>query len=102
MYIPKLHESFDPGLALKLIQENAFATLISDAVAVDAAVPGISHLPLLVEADDQGLTLTGHFARANGHWQAGADRPVVVIFNGPHGYISPRWYSSPNMVPTWN
>jgi len=47
--------------------------------------------------------LLGHMARANTHWQSMmmAD-DLVVCFDGPHGYVSPRWYSQPNGVPTWN
>jgi transcriptional regulator len=25
-----------------------------------------------------------------------------VSFVGPHAYISPTWYGTPNQVPTWN
>ena len=27
---------------------------------------------------------------------------VLAIFSGPHAYISPAWYESDNVVPTWN
>ena len=26
----------------------------------------------------------------------------MVIFHGPHAYISPNWYADKNVVPTWN
>jgi transcriptional regulator len=42
-------------------------------------------------------------ARVNPQWRHfsnGAD--VLAIFTGPHAYISPSWYQTPQMVPTWN
>jgi len=34
--------------------------------------------------------------------QIEAGSEVLAIFHGPHGYISPVWYESEAMVPTWN
>jgi transcriptional regulator len=47
--------------------------------------------------------LAGHMARANPQWKSwdGATR-VLVIFHGPHSYISPAWYEQQVTVPTWN
>jgi transcriptional regulator len=48
-------------------------------------------------------------ARANPHWRAfagpatvgdGAD--ALVLFRGPHAYVSPAWYATEAAVPTWN
>jgi transcriptional regulator len=62
-----------------------------------------SHLPLLVEwKDDAPAGLVGHMARANPQWREAAGRVVLAIFQGPHAYVSPRWYAEPNTVPTWN
>jgi transcriptional regulator len=48
-------------------------------------------------------TLITHMARANPQWRHFADgREVMVIFHGPHAYISPNWYETRPMVPTWN
>ena len=42
-------------------------------------------------------------ARANPHWRQFGDGPTVAIFQGPHEYISPSWYTEPEKaVPTWN
>jgi transcriptional regulator len=42
-------------------------------------------------------------ARANPQWRHFEDgREVLVIFTGPHAYISPAWYASAPAVPTWN
>jgi len=65
--------------------------------------PYVSHLPFLFEASSttQGKLL-GHMARANPQWQDfEKNDEVLVIFQGPHAYVSPSWYTSPG-VPTWN
>jgi transcriptional regulator len=46
--------------------------------------------------------LEGHFAIANRHWQSLAGRETLVIFSGPHSYVSPTFYVDPLSVPTWN
>ena len=41
-------------------------------------------------------------ARADPHWQQAEGQNVLAVFSGPHAYISPTWYGSENVVPTWN
>jgi transcriptional regulator len=41
-------------------------------------------------------------ARANPHWHDLAGQTVLAVFSGPHAYISPTWYESSDVVPTWN
>jgi transcriptional regulator len=44
-----------------------------------------------------------HMARANPQWKEFFDgEEVLVVFPGPHAYISPRWYEEQERVPTWN
>jgi len=97
MYIPKYFAMEDEQEAFDFIENNSFATLITSS-------PGglkTSHLPLLL--DKSKKVLSGHFARANDHWQdlESADE-LLVIFQGPHTYITSSWYESEQMVPTWN
>lgn len=67
-----------------------------------------NHLPFLLDADaGPHGTLVGHVARANPLWQSVAqDSPVLVVFRGAEGYVSPNWYPSKHethrAVPTWN
>lgn len=82
----------------KLAADFPFATLITPQAQ---GMPWISHLPLLADAG-QPDCLFGHLARANGHLAALLQAPSIAIFHGQHGYISPRWYATPGMVPTWN
>jgi predicted FMN-binding regulatory protein PaiB len=53
-------------------------------------------VPLLLDAERGPLgTLVGHMARANPHWQSFDVRaPALAIFQGPHAYVSPRWFAS--------
>ena len=46
--------------------------------------------------------MLGHFARANPHWSALAESETLVVFPGPHSYVSPSLYTEPLSVPTWN
>jgi transcriptional regulator len=71
---------------------------------VQGGVPFASHLPFIVEPDagENGM-LIAHMARANGQWQDFAiNTEVLVIFQGPHAYVSPSLYETHPSVPTWN
>lgn len=83
--------------ASALAARHPFATLITPA----SDTPWISHLVLLPDPSRPDYLL-GHLAAANGHSQALLQAPSVAVFQGEHGYISPRWYQSSGMVPTWN
>ena len=61
-----------------------------------------THLPLVVRDDGPHGVLEGHFAKANKHWQGLAGRETLVVFPGPHSYVSPALYVEELSVPTWN
>lgn len=86
----------DEGEIFRCMEQNSFAALVSNG---DEGL-SVSHLPMLVDRENRKLI--GHMARANRHWQAASGQQVLCIFNGPHSYISPRWYEEENVVPTWN
>jgi transcriptional regulator len=99
MYIPPAFQGPGQDKLFDFIEANSFGLVVSDI----AGVPSATHLPLLVR---RGLglhgQLVGHMARANPHWHHLAGAEVLVVFSGPHAYISPRWYEAENVVPTWN
>lgn len=100
-YIPRHFRVDDDEALVDFIDRHAFATLVS----ADAdGRPAVTHLPLLARRGGDGrLVLEGHVARANPHWEFLVSAPeVLAIFEGPHGYVSPRWYADPLLVPTWN
>ncbi|MDB5855924.1 MAG: negative transcriptional regulator [Herminiimonas sp.] len=99
MYIPAHFAQKDPAVLLEVMQQETFATLVS---TVDGA-PFATHLPVLARQDGETTRIEGHFARANPHWKALEKDPVaLVIFHGPHSYISPTLYTTLERVPTWN
>lgn len=99
MSMPK-HFSSEWQSVKRLIQENGFATVLSFP---KNERPFINHLPLILESDGDSSTLLGHMAKRNPQWSHFKDDPsCTVIINGPHSYITPRWYRSGRDVPTWN
>jgi len=99
MYVPNHFRQDSWPEVRKIIEENSFATVIN----CDAGRPVATHAPLrLVEAAPDKFALQGHMARGNPHWRIlEGEQKTLVIFAGPHTYVSPRWYMQMN-VPTWN
>jgi transcriptional regulator len=95
MYLPESFTKRDPRELCAFIAAHPFAAVIS------AFADGleVAQVPLLVRHDPAGMRLVGHVARGNRMWQA---RDVLVVFSGPHAYISAAWYGAPDTVPTWN
>jgi transcriptional regulator len=100
MYIPPAFRIEDAAKLAAFIQRHSFATLITH----DGAAPFASHLPMLFRPDGGSHgALVSHMARANPQWQHFASGgEALVIFHGPHSYISPSWYQTDPAVPTWN
>jgi transcriptional regulator len=101
MYTPKFNQVTDRALLLEAMRAYSFAILFGPAEA-GLATAAATHLPLLVKGEGEHGVLEGHFARANPHWKALAGRETLVVFPGPHSYVSPSFYVDPLSVPTWN
>jgi transcriptional regulator len=98
MYIPKLYREEDREKILEFLQKNNFPVFVT----YDGEKPLATHLPVeVIESEDGALTVLGHMSRANPQWKSFGDGEVLLIFQGAHTYISPRWYGHVN-VPTWN
>jgi len=100
MYTPPAYAEHDIEALHDGMRAWSFATLITVGVAGARA----THLPFLLdpEADACGR-LTTHLARANPQLddlRQGA--PALVIFQGPHAFVSPSWYRNRMTFPTWN
>lgn len=98
MYIPRLYREEDREKILAFLKQNNFPALVS----FDGERPVATHLPVEVTEDENsGLTIFGHMSLANPQWKTFENQEVLLIFQGAHTYISPRWYNHVN-VPTWN
>jgi transcriptional regulator len=106
MYTPKFNQIADRGLLIEAMRAYSFAILFGPAGGSGGLEAGTglraTHLPFLVKDDGEHGTLLGHFARANPHWRELAGRETLVVFLGPHSYVSPAHYTEPLSVPTWN
>ncbi len=101
MYVPAHFDASDVGFCHDVIRAHPFASITTGAPGGDLLA---SHLPFLLDADrgPRG-TLTAHVARANPHHDELARGAVaLVMFTGPHAYVSPTWYEAQPAVPTWN
>ncbi len=101
MYIPNPFRIENNDDLHAFIRENSFAALVT--MEANGA-PFATHLPFLLDAaaGETGM-LRAHMARANPQWQHfQAGREALVVFQGPHAYISPSWYAAQPAVPTWN
>jgi transcriptional regulator len=100
MYIPEYFRVHDHSTALAFMRNNPFAILVS----CTETGPFATHVPLVIQQREDQLTLRGHVAKANPHWKHLENNPenTLVIFHGPHAYISPTNYNTREAVPTWN
>jgi transcriptional regulator len=99
MHIPSAFAVTDPDHLWDFVEAHSFAMLVSSEGGRLLA----THMPLVPERSSgaQGRLL-GHLARANGQWRSMAGQEVLCVFSGPHAYVSPSWYETENVVPTWN
>jgi transcriptional regulator len=99
VYIPEFNRQEDRATILAFMRANPFAILVSN---VDG-IPFATHLPLLIEEAGDQIIIQGHMAKANAHWKSMKEtEESLIIFHGPHAYISPTLYEHRESVPTWN
>jgi transcriptional regulator len=100
MYVPKAFAVEDLAELQDFMEEFNFATLVTQRDGDLTA----SHIPFLLDrtAEPYGV-LRAHLAIRNpqlADLRSGSQ--ALVIFQGPHSYISPTWYAKAENVPTWN
>ncbi|ARC56443.1 Protease synthase and sporulation protein PAI 2 [Frondihabitans sp. 762G35] len=83
----------------RLIRENPWATLVSHTAHGLVA----SHYPIVLEetADDE-ISIVSHVGRPDETSHELGRHELLVIVQGPHGYVSPAWYPADQIIPTWN
>jgi transcriptional regulator len=98
VYSPAYNRVEDRTELVAFMRANSFAVLVTGTGGALHA----SHLPIrLLESGDK-LVLDMHMAKNNPQWKEFFDDEVMVVFAGPHAYVSPRWYAEQERVPTWN
>ncbi len=100
VYIPSHFAESRQEVLADFIRDHNFGILVSTGASGMVA----SHIPFLYDAEDgEHGVLWGHLARGNPQLKdLAAGREVLAIFEGTHGYITPRWYATHPAVPTWN
>lgn len=82
----------------RVIDDNPWMTLVSQTP--DGLVA--SHYAVLLDKDRDDLTIVGHVGKPDDAIHGLGERELLVVVQGPHGYISPGWYGDVPSVPTWN
>jgi transcriptional regulator len=99
VYIPEHFRVRDHADAVAFMRANPFTILISTT----ADGPFATHLPVVIHESGEQLIIRGHVAKANPHWRYLEQQPhCLIIFHGPHAYVSPTNYATRENVPTWN
>ena len=98
MYSPAYNRIEDRAESLAFMRANNFALLVTGTGGTLHA----SHLPAMIEEKGQQFILDMHMAKNNPQWREFFEEEVLVVFFGPHAYVSPRWYEEQERVPTWN
>ena len=65
--------------------------------------PVATHVPLDIKRDGGAIIFTGHMMKNTDHYKAfSQNENVLVIFTGPHCYVSASWYVKKQVASTWN
>jgi transcriptional regulator len=98
MYIPEFNRVEDQAVAVAFMRAHPFAILVSN----HEGTPFATHLPVIVAEADRQIMVRAHVAKSNPHWKMLEEKDSLLIFHGPHAYISPALYEIRESVPTWN
>ena len=98
MYSPPYNRPESRAEVLAFMRANSFPVLVTGTGGALHA----SHLPVTVHEEGGRLVIDMHMAKNNPQWREFFDDEALVIFTGPHAYVSPRWYEETERVPTWN
>lgn len=93
------HATTDDNVVRRLVAENPWATIVSQT---DSGLVA-SHYPVLLDESRDDLTIVTHVGRPDEQVHQFGGRELMLIVAGPHGYISPSWYTEQAVpAPTWN
>jgi transcriptional regulator len=98
MYSPPYNQPENRAEVVAFMRANNFPVLVTGAGGTLHA----SHLPVTIHEEGERIVIDMHMAKNNPQWKEFFDDEVLVVFTGPHAYVSPRWYDEKERVPTWN
>ncbi len=100
MYHFSYFKEKDKQILLDLIEENPFAFMTGSFLS---GAQVATQIPVLLEHRNGELYLQGHLMRNTDHHKAFIENPnALLVFTGPHCYVSASWYSNPQIGSTWN
>ncbi|CAM3958445.1 protease [Staphylococcus schweitzeri] len=98
MYIPNFFQIDDFKEIEQFVKSNSFGMIITEK----SGKPLATHLPLILQKKGDDYYISGHIAKGNPQWKTlNRNSNVLIIYQGPHAYVSSSWYEKEN-VPTWN
>ncbi|MGO4105647.1 FMN-binding negative transcriptional regulator [Leifsonia sp. YAF41] len=83
----------------RLIRENPWVTVVSNP---DHGGLVASHYPVILDETSDEIVVLSHVGRPDEQLHELGAHELLLIVQGPHGYISPGWYDAKPAVPTWN
>jgi transcriptional regulator len=100
MYNLSHFKTSDPQQVIRFMEEHPFALLMG--VGKDK-LPVATQIPVFLDEREGQPVLTGHMMRQTDHHKAFLENPdALMVFTGPHTYISASWYPDPLQASTWN
>lgn len=89
----------DQTKVLNFMMAHPFVTIIGNNDTRSVA----TQVPVLIETRDGKVWLRGHIMRQTDHFKAiSVNKNVLVLFTGPHCYVSASWYKERHIGSTWN
>ncbi len=99
MYKFSFYTEEDNEKVIAFMKENSFAII----TAPGNDYPVATQIPLDIKEIDGKILLSGHLMKNTDHHKAFLkNENVLVIFTGPHCYVSASWYVNPHSGSTWN
>lgn len=99
MYKFSYYTEEDQQKVIAFMKENAFALI----TGTGEKYPVATQIPLEIKLQEGKLILEGHMMKKTDHHIAfEKNNNVLVLFTGPHCFVSADWYTNPIMGSTWN
>src|SRR5436305_2057210 len=95
MYIPEFNRVEDQAVAVAFMRANPFTILVSN----HEDTPFATHLPVIVAEASGQIIVRAHVAKSNPHWRMLEQKDSLLIFHGPHAYVSPALYEIRESAP---